>query len=160
MVASVSLERSESEAGPWAAVSARLTEESGQTVALDQGAVAGTTYHYRLRVRLATGEVEMFGPVSGRREDVVTAFALERITPNPTGAMPVLIEYAVGREAPVRLSIVDVQGRVRAVLVDRVVPAGRHRAVLRHKADIPAGLYFVIYQAAERVHTHRVIVTR
>jgi hypothetical protein len=54
-------------------------------------------------------------------------FTLGEIGPNPSAGAPVRIEYSVGREAAVRLSILDVQGRLRAVLADGVMRAGRYK---------------------------------
>jgi M6 family metalloprotease-like protein len=86
-------------------------------------------------------------------------FALDGIGPNPATGAPVRIEYRVGREAAVRLSIIDVQGRVRAVLADGVARPGRYEALWKDGAEAPAGLYFVTYRAEGRTYTRRVVVT-
>ncbi len=85
--------------------------------------------------------------------------ALGTIGPNPAGSAPVRIGYSVGRETAVRLSVLDVQGRVRAVLVDGVLRPGRYEARWDHGAEAPAGLYFVAFQASGRTCARRVVVT-
>ena len=57
----------------------------------------------------------------------VTSFALGQVHPNPTpGAAEV--DFQLPREAPVRLSVIDVRGREVAPLVNRTMTAGRYRA--------------------------------
>ena len=70
------------------------------------------------------------------------------------------IKYAVAREAPVRLSVVDLQGRTVAVVAEGVRQAGRYEASWSRRANVPAGIYFVAYQAAGRIFTRRLVVTR
>jgi hypothetical protein len=53
--------------------------------------------------------------------------AITGLSPNPA-AGPLQIQYSVPRDGHVRLIVLDVQGRVVATLVDRVVPAGQHQA--------------------------------
>ncbi|MFN8589699.1 MAG: SdrD B-like domain-containing protein [Candidatus Eisenbacteria bacterium] len=73
----------------------------------------------------------------------VTAFALGTIAPNPTrGAAQSY--FALPREASVRVSVMDVQGREAAVLADGVFAAGRHSVTLdAQQHRLVAGLYFV-----------------
>ena len=76
-------------------------------------------------------------------------FRLESVVPNPTtGATR--IGFSVAFATPVRLSIVDVQGREIAVLADGVQSAGLHELQWdgrRLGARVPAGIYFVRYRA-------------
>ena len=87
------------------------------------------------------------------------AFSLSSVGPIPA-AGPVRIEYTVGRPAPVRLSVVDLQGRTVAVVAEGVHPAGRYEALWNRRAEVPAGVYFVSYQAAGKSFSRRVFVTR
>lgn len=86
------------------------------------------------------------------------AFGLSRVGPVPT-AGPLRIEYAVAREAPVRLSVVDLQGRTVSLVVEGMQRAGRYEALWNHGANLPAGVYFVNYRAAGQNFTRRVVVT-
>ena len=91
-----------------------------------------------------------------------TDFALTRITPNPT-ADAAVIEYVVAREARVKLTVVDLQGRTVAVLHDGVKAAGRHQVswtTSRSAGRLAAGVYFVRYEAAGTVMTKRLLLTR
>jgi hypothetical protein len=81
-------------------------------------------------------------PTTGVPGGPVTAFALGAIVPNPTrGAIQ--FEYALPRDARVRVSVLDVQGREVAVLASGVENAGRHSvqwAGARAGAAVPRGL--------------------
>jgi hypothetical protein len=92
----------------------------------------------------------------------VTAFALTGVAPNPA-VRSASIGYALPRESRVRLSIVDLQGRTVATLVDGVMPAGRHTA--RWAADGTsgtknAGIFFARFEAGSFVATKRFAVTK
>jgi flagellar hook assembly protein FlgD len=70
----------------------------------------------------------------------------------------------VAREAKVRVSVLDVQGRVMAVLVDGLQRAGRHQVVWSGETArggiAPAGLYFIRYQAPGKDLVKRVTLAR
>jgi hypothetical protein len=87
----------------------------------------------------------------------VTVFALGPVQPNPSrGAIQ--FTYQLPRESPVRLSIVDVQGRELAVLANGPVGAGRHPATwsgVMPGGQAAHGLYFVRYVAGGKVFSRR-----
>ena len=60
------------------------------------------------------------------------------------------LDFAVPQPARVKLSVLDVQGRVVAVLVDGFVGAGRHQAVwsgeMTRGRALP-GVYFIRFDA-------------
>jgi hypothetical protein len=92
--------------------------------------------------------------------DAIPDFELARIAPNPAIG-PVGIDYAVAREAKVRLTVLDVQGRVVAVLADELKAPGRYRAVWARNTDSGirrAGVYFVRYEVAGRSMVKRFTV--
>jgi len=75
----------------------------------------------------------------------VTAFALEPAWPNPA-QRAAWIRFAVPREAHVRLSVLDVQGREVALIADGVQVAGRHAVEWNGRSGggaPPPGLYLV-----------------
>jgi hypothetical protein len=87
-------------------------------------------------------------------------FALARISPSPTRG-PATIEFVVARTAPVRLEILDLQGRVVATLVDGARAPGRYQVAWNGDlaaGAAPPGLYFVCYRAAERRFTGRIVI--
>jgi hypothetical protein len=91
-------------------------------------------------------------------DPAASAFALTQIRPNPAASLPVRIEYSVKWETKVRISIVDVQGRVVSELANGVMPAGQHEVVWTHGTATPAGLYFVILKAAGQSYRRRLVI--
>ncbi len=90
----------------------------------------------------------------------VTEFALGSIRPNPTPSAA-QIEYMLPREASVRLSVVDVQGREVALLASGLLNPGRYTATWSgNTARGPAarGVYFVRYQAGGKTFTKRLVL--
>ena len=88
----------------------------------------------------------------------VTAFALVAPAPNPVVGRS-LLTFAVPARAAVRLSLVDVQGREVAVLVNGMREPGRYTAAL-DAGDLRAGIYFVRMQAGRTKLTRRVVVIK
>jgi hypothetical protein len=90
------------------------------------------------------------------------AFAIERVWPSPA-AGSVHIAFTLPREADTRLSVLDLQGREIAVLVDGALPAGRHEPVWdpARGAHAPrAGVYFVRLVSEHRSIVRRLALTR
>jgi len=159
---SVVVERAEVPSGAWMVVEAALREEGGATIALDRAVEPGHSYQYRLVATANDGTKITFGPVPATAGSPVAEFALSAITPNPTRDLA-RIDYALPRAAPVRLSVLDLQGRELVRLVDGVQTPGRHQAVWTGETShgrAAAGLYFVRYQTPERVLTRRLSITR
>lgn len=97
---------------------------------------------------------------TGVDDGPVAAFALTGVVPNPTSART-RIGYTLPAEAPVDLSVLDVQGRVVATLVRGIVSAGAHTATWDARSGgrrMEAGLYFVRFRAAGRVVTRRLVL--
>ncbi len=86
------------------------------------------------------------GPVAVENESPGRGFALAAITNPSRGAAT--IEFVTPRAAPVRLTVLDVQGRVVAVLADGVHASGRHQVLwgTTGRATAPPGLYLVRYE--------------
>ena len=94
---------------------------------------------YRLSATAPGGAVTRFGPVPASAGGEVVAFALAPVTPNPSrGAAR--IDYAVAREARVRLTVIDVLGREVATLVDGMQTPGRHQAIWTGESPARAGI--------------------
>jgi len=121
----------------------------------------GRTYWYHLVLELADGVVTL-GPLVTNTFETSPTFELERVAPSPTSG-PVTIAFSVAREAKVRLSIIDVQGRRVAVLVEGTQRPGRYQAVWNgageHGLAIP-GLYFVMYETPGHRSVKRIVVNR
>ena len=157
----VTLERSESEAGPWLAITADQAQQGDLTVAVDRTVESGRTYWYRLLALTSSGSPLVLGLVQGTAA-APKQFELTRAWPNPTtGGLKV--EFAVSREANVRLSLMDLQGREVTVLARRAYAPGRYQVSWdgRTRAGaVPAGLYFLRFQTPDRVLVARVVVSR
>ena len=92
----------------------------------------------------------------------VTVFALGNVRPNPAHGA-VQFGYQLPRDAAVRLSVVDVQGREVAVIASGVTPKGRHAATWSGETANGAargGLYFVRYEAGGKTYTRRFALIR
>jgi hypothetical protein len=92
----------------------------------------------------------------------VTAVALSPVSPNPVrndGAF----QFALPATGPVRLSILDVQGRELGVLAEGTYDAGTHRASLGGavaRGALTPGLYFARLRVANRTVVRRFVVVR
>jgi uncharacterized repeat protein (TIGR02543 family) len=95
-------------------------------------------------------------------EAPVTTFALEPVWPNP-GHGSARFRFAVPREAHVRLSVLDVQGREVAVLVEGVQSIGRHTVEWNGPSDRGAtapGLYLVRFVSPGGTFVRRLAIVR
>jgi hypothetical protein len=148
--------------GPWSRVTAQVRVEDDATVLVDTNVEPGHSYYYRLNATARGGETLTFGPLHATAAAAVTEFALGAISPNPTPGRT-RIDLSLAYAASVRVGIVDLQGREVAVLVDGVLPAGRHQAVWNGRSDggpAPAGVYFVQYKSPRGVLVRRIVLAR
>ena len=99
--------------------------------------------------------------VSAPPEALPAEFALAPLAPNPSSG-PVRAEFTLPRESHVRVSVIDLQGREVAVLVDGTYPAGRHAVTWETNAGrpAPAGVYFVRMAVGARAWMRRLVHTR
>ncbi len=99
---------------------------------------------------LATGEVP------------ITEFALAPVAPNPSSG-PLSLDFALPQETAIQLHVLDVQGRLVAVLADGVYPAGRHHVTwngARSSGRTSPGIYFIRLETPGRHFMQRVAVIR
>jgi len=94
----------------------------------------------------------------GGPKPVPDALELAPCTPNPAVGR-VRLDYALPREAHVRLALYDVSGRAVAGLVDRVLPAGRYSATLDTRG-MSAGVYFSLLEAGNTHRMRRLVIAR
>jgi len=110
-------------------------------------------------------EVASWGPASAAPEDGprVAHVTLEPSRPNPL-APDTRIDFALPRDAAVRLEVLDPQGRLVRVLLDRVLDAGAHRVPWdgRDAAGraVVSGVYFYRLQADGSLLTRKLTVLR
>jgi hypothetical protein len=145
----IDVERADAEVGPWLAVATERHDEGDLTVALDRTTMAGKHYWFRLVGTTVQGTQAIYGPVSGVA-GAPKAVSLSSVWPNPTrGAMR--MEFAVPKEMPVSMIVVDVQGRAVQVLAKGSFAAGRYQIAWDGVTDrgvrAGAGVYFVRFEA-------------
>jgi len=161
-VASTSVQRAADASGPWSTVEVERRDEGGVVVAIDRSTAPNTTYFYRLVTQMRDGRSQTFGPIEATSADRIAGFALVKLSPNPTGG-PTVMEYTVAQAAKVSLSIVDLQGRVVARLVNGVQPAGRYHVTWSGTSEtgtLSQGAYFVQYKAAGHSSLKRLVLAR
>lgn len=154
------LERSETPEGPWRSIEAEIRDEGGASVALDRAATDGHAYAYRLIAIDSRGETRTFGPLAVGGAMAVLAPRVT-VAPNPS-AGPVRFEYEVP-EGPVRLSVVDLQGRRVALLVAGRARSG-HQVVTWNGSElrgrVRSGIYIALLETPSGAVTRRFIVAR
>jgi hypothetical protein len=128
---------------------------------LDRTAERGVAYRYRLGV-LEDGQEMPTGWIEGARGGAYR-FALGRARPNPSGgAMDIPITLA--RRSPVRLRIVDPQGRlVREIATEPLAPgphALRWDGTDRRGRPAPSGVYFAVARAGSDAARQRLVLLR
>jgi len=161
LFAALTLERSEAEAGPWTARTTDAQQAGELTVVTDRTAEAGRTYWYRLVGTTNAGATATFGPVKATA-GALQEFALSPAWPNPTkGGLEA--KFAVPRQATVRLSLLDLQGREVAVMAKGSYGPGRYQVRWDGHTDrgvAPAGMYFLQLQTTGHKLVQRVVVAR
>ncbi|MDK9701262.1 MAG: T9SS type A sorting domain-containing protein, partial [bacterium] len=87
-----------------------------------------------------------------------TKFSLDTPYPNPFNAS-MQVTFAVPEARQVRISVVDVQGRTIAELVQGTVSAGKHR-IMWAPEGVTSGLYFVRMDATDWQAVRKVMYLR
>lgn len=161
-VGAVSLERSETDAGPWTCPPVELAEQSEVTEALDRTAEPGHSYWYRLVATMGDGSIAEFGPIQAQLPGLIAMSGIVRVAPNPTNGVT-RIDYQAARHEPVRISVLDVAGREAQVLFEGELEPGRYSAVwdgAGRRGSLPAGVYFIRWRSPSRVMQRRLVVMR
>ncbi len=96
--------------------------------------------------------------VSGDPTTGPTGFALEQNYPNPFNPSST-IQYSLPHACDVRLTIVDLEGREVARLVDGAMPSGTHRVVW-NAGSAASGVYFARLQAAGNTAARKLVLIR
>jgi hypothetical protein len=160
----ITLERARGEAGPWNAVRTELGQDGEATTALDTSAETGVTYYYRLNVRDAQGQIQLFGPVTGRREGMpVTAEFMGSPTPNPASSAST-IAFRISQPEFVRLSVLDVNGRKVATIHEGMMLPGEYTKTWNARNDrngaVAPGVYFFSLKTSAGMKTARLAIVR
>jgi hypothetical protein len=155
-------------AGPWEALATGVANTGTRTWTV-AGAASSNARIKVVAHDAATNAGEDLGNAAfaivgtaGVDADVVAEFALAPVRPNPMcGAGHVAFDLP--REAHLRVTVHDLQGRSVAVLADGLYPAGRHSVIWSGRTDAGravTGMYFVRMEAGGREFVRRVAVMR
>jgi hypothetical protein len=134
---------------------------------LDRTATAGNTYWYWVEVQEPNGATYMNGPIAVTAGVAALTFAAPP-RPNPVHRETVF-EYSVGPDvaaagSDVSLKIYDTQGRAVKTLRSGSSAPGSFRAVWNVSDEtgrpVPAGTYFLRFQAGKVAQTRLVSVVR
>jgi hypothetical protein len=111
----------------------------------------------------ATIPVDVTASAPDRKGDTPLIYALSQNYPNPFGPLT-SISYSVGKKERVRISVFDLAGRHVATLVDAVQEPNRYSATWDGRnsrdEDLPAGVYFIRYQAGSHEFTRKATIIR
>jgi len=154
----VALERATQAAGPWAPVTGADRLEAAAGMFDDGDAAPGQAWFYRMQATDGSGAVHTFGPIQSAAGAQPARLAILSLSPNPT-AGELRVDFAIPRTGPVRLRVVDVQGRVVATLIDGEQPAGRSQvAWAGGDRAARAGVYFVRLESDGATDTRRIVI--
>ena len=109
------------------------------------------------------GACEFPGGGCATTDAALQPFLVGLPAPNPTrGEIALALHLPDARR--VTAGVVDVEGRRVSVLVDGVMPPGRHRVGWDGRdaggRRVPSGLYFLRVEAGDRLETRKVLVVR
>ena len=140
-------------------------QEIALALAAEEAPVRGETRALSLEGELADGTaftaedcVVFVGNPDREKEYCGRKSQLRAATPNPFNPST-SVSYYLAERGRVRISVYDVAGRLVAVLVDDVKPAGEHTA--RWTATgLASGMYFCRLEAGEFVLTQKIMLVR
>lgn len=161
LIASVGVERSDYQNGPWVAPpSLELTVDPDGYQAIDSAVESSRTYFYRLVTVTRAGESKVFGPLQVETLPGTSPIGLVRLSPNPArGGMQITLN--VPMTTKVELSILDVHGRLVANLIEGPISKGSHEIswtgdTVQDTAS--AGIYFVHLRVLGKTFTRRFVL--
>jgi hypothetical protein len=140
-----------SEVDEWTPVATLRSDAAGRFEFEDRGIEDGGRFAWRLGV-LHDGVRDWSDPTW---IDVPSSlrFALHGVSPNPSSSEATLT-FSLARAEPVRIEIVDVQGRIVLVVDPGIAEPGRHAVRLAGSRRLGAGVYVVrLVQAGEVLTT-------
>jgi hypothetical protein len=154
----VALERATQATGPWSGVDGANQLEASLGEFDDADAAPDRVWFYRIQATDASGVVRTFGPIESSANTLPERLAILSLSPNPTDGM-LRVAFAVPRTAPVRLRVLDLQGRVVATLIDGEQPAGRSQVAWEGGGrSARAGVYFVRLESEGASETRRLVL--
>ena len=158
-VASVELQRSEFDTGPWAGVNAGQAAQDGTVSALDVDVEPGHSYWYRLSARFTDGSRREFEPVRVTLAATLALNQLRVLGASPAGG-PLRIRFGSARDGWAKLSVLDAGGRLVATLANGDAARGAREAVWTGASSSPPGMYFVFLDAPGYRDTRKIVIAR
>jgi len=139
---------------------ASVTRRGEEYVFIDESAVPGRTYTYRVTVLEDGEEVASF---ETSPPAPLLKFALEQNHPNPFN--PVTnISFSLDTEADVTLRVYDISGRIVRTLAERRMGPGVHTEEWDGRSDTggeaASGIYFYRLTAGERTLTRKAVLLK
>ena len=129
----------------------------------DTTARGGMRYYYMVGAVDLDGNEERYGPVEVTTPGRTLRTALAPAEPNPF-TQRTRLQFSLDREAPVRLTVVDVTGRKVATLVDERLGVGEHETWWDGRADdgalAAAGVYFYRLESGPAKTTRKLVLLR
>ncbi len=154
------VERSDAAQGPFQALAETARQAVDEFVLLDSTAQAGRTYWYRLSGQTTGGQTITFEAVSATAGSPIAEFALKCVGPNPTHDVSRL-SFAVPHPSHVRVTVIDLRGRVIATLADREFGIGRYEVSWNGESAsgrVAAGMYMIRLEAPGKNLVQRVMM--
>jgi hypothetical protein len=163
-IASITVERGNTEDGPWAPVQTEFGIEGMVYTALDPSAEPGVTHYYRLNVMDRDGDRQFFGPLSGVRGVVPQSVAFVG-APRPNPAVDgAAVLFRIPQPEFVRLAVVDLRGGVVRTLENGMMAPGEHAVRWDGRSDgnqrVAPGVYMFALTTSKGTITQRVSVVR
>ncbi len=163
-MASLDVERSRREEGPYETVNALPLDVTSPGEYVDTDILPGDELWYRLVAHLDDDTQDTVGPAPAR---VVvpgsSALSLSRPFPNPSSAAT-SFELVMPFEDRVSVTVYDVSGRVVATVLDETLGRGRHTVTWNGTdpagRDVAAGVYFCSLATSDAVLTERILRVR
>lgn len=143
--------------GEWTFLANLLPDGLGAITYLDRDAQPGRRYAYRLG--FAEGGGMSYSPEAWVETSEPLAFGIQSARPNP-GPGFFTLPLALPRATAVKVSLLDVSGRVVWSRPEATLAAGRHALTLDTGGSVPPGVYLVNVQAGSERRWQRVSIVR
>ena len=138
------------------------TSEAHEYLYTDAAVVPGNNYFYRLADVDYSGKVtwhkEVEVKVEAESEKIVEGFHLGEIYPNPFNAT-FTVPLTLGKTAPVKLTLCDLNGKVVKVIENSFKPAGEYRIAV-DCSDLGSGIYFLQLAILNNIEIRKLVLIK
>lgn len=145
----------------WRDIGAPIEEAGGHVAFADCNVERGTSYTYRLEW-VADGQARHSG-VIGLSIPLEPGLSLTRLWPNPVREL-LTTDFSLSRPGPVRLSVLDLSGRLVSVVAEGPRAAGEHRESWQIRREggggLAPGCYWLQLEAEGVQRSRQFVVVR